>query len=317
MQSFSFGEAIASGFRVIARHPLAVPLWALVYLLLVAVPAVAILIHLLPNAIAQVQDAVQHAAADGRPDPARMMALRSQTFGWQPALWLLQVFAHTLVMAAVFRAVLEPQKASWGFLRLGAQELWLGLTYLVLMVMTFIMVMMLLFPMAIASAIVAGVAHHGGNPPVGAALLLTLIGLAGVGAIVWILLRLSMALPMSFAQSRFMLYESWDLTRGQALKLFLVYLVLGLGVLLFEILVVAAAGLTLAPELRSAAWTPTAGLEEIMNVIHRQTAALVSFGVVIALFAMGIHALLIAPLAEVYRELTGGPRPADEPPLTA
>ena len=35
-------------------------------------------------------------------------------------------------------------------------------------------------------------------------------------------LRLSLALPMSFAQRRFRLYESWDLTRGQAGKMFLV-----------------------------------------------------------------------------------------------
>jgi len=308
MERFSFGEAIGAGFRVIARYPLAVPIWAAVYVLFVAVPTIAVLAHVLPAAIASLQDAALN--GHGRPDPAQIMALRARTFGWQPALWLLQVAVHTVVMAAVFRAVLEPQNSRWAFLRLGRQELWLGLTYLVLMVMTAIMIVMLFIPIAIASAIIAGVAQHGGPPPTGAAMLLTVIGLAGVGVIVWVLLRLSLALPMSFAQARFMLYESWDLTHGQAFRMFLVYLVLGLGVVLFELAVAAVAGMTFLPALRHAAWAGGVGFEGLMSVIHQELPVLAGVVVVVAILAMAFHAILIAPLAEIYREVTAKAPPA-------
>jgi hypothetical protein len=310
MASFSFGGAIGAGLRVIGRHPLAVPVWAAVYIVFVALPAIAIVIHVLPDAIASIHEAAQRAGPGARPDPTRLMALRSQTFGWQPVIWLLQVITHTVVMGAVFRAVLEPQNSRWAFLRLSRQELWLGLTYLVIMVMGFIMALALAIPLAIASAVVAGVAQHGGGgSPVAAALLITLIGLAGAGAIVWALLRLSLALPMSFAQGKFPLYESWDLARGQAFKMVLVFLVLAIGVVLFEFVVVAVAGVTLIPHLKSAALSGDTGVEAAIRVIRQRTPLLVGLIVVISLVAMAIQAILIAPLAEIYRELTAKAEP--------
>jgi hypothetical protein len=313
MQGFSFGEALSAGLRIIARHPLAVPVWTGLYLLLVGLPTIAILAHTLPAAIANYQQIAQHA---GRPDPARMMALRSQTFGWQPVLWLLQVIAHTLIMAAVFRSVLEPREGRWAFLRLGMRELWLGLTYVVLLVATFIMVFLLVLPLVIASAIMAGVAHDSGGSAAGGAVLVALFGFVGLGVIVWVLLRLCLALPMTFAERRFMLYESWDLTRGHAFKMFLVYLVLAIGVVLFELAVVAVAGVTLIPQLRAmaagAASAATVGdtLRAALDVIHRQAPMLATLVIVVSLLAMAIQTILLAPLVEIYRELTGAPETA-------
>jgi hypothetical protein len=309
MDDFSFGEAIGAGFRVIGRNPLAVLIWAAAYLLLVGLPALAFVAHVIPVALAAAQDAKAHM---GHPDPAQVMAWQAGIMGWQPAIWLLSVVATTLLMGAMFRAVLQPEARGWGYLRLGRQELWLGLTYLVLLVMGFILMFVLFLPMAIASGVMAAIGQHGGST-IGGVILLVLAGLAGTGAIVWVLLRLSLALPMSFAQGRFLLYESWDLTRGQTLKMFGVYVVLAIGLWVFEAVCAVAFFAVFWGHLQdgAASWSgmqPTAALD----MFHRDLPAIIGAGVVASVVLMAIHAIFVAPLAEIYRELTAA-EPANAP----
>lgn len=307
MGEFSFGEALSAGFRLIGRKPLALLFWAAAYLLLLALPAVLVLVYFLPTVTAAVQDAAQHV---GPPDPARMMALRSRMFGWQPTIWLLQVAAQTILMGAVFRGVLEPDNSRWGYLRVGRQELWLGLTYLVIAVMSIIMAVVLFLPLAIGAGLVAAAAEHGARTsPTGVALL-CLAAFAAMGVMIWVLLRLSLALPMSFAQARFMLYESWDLTRGQAFKMFLVFLVLVLGLVLLELIVVATVGVSLIPRLKHAA--PMAALlqDAKIDIIRRWGPTILGVLVVVSVVATAIRAIFVAPLAEIYRQLTASAPPA-------
>src|SRR6185312_6765210 len=205
---------------------LAVLNWAVAYLVFVALPIFVILAHMLPDIVASYQEGLAQAARHEPPDPARLMALRARMFSYNPLIWLLSLAAQAVLMGAVFRAWLEPQDNRFGYLRLGLREVWLGLTYLVLLVMAAIMVLTLFIPIAIAVGVSAAAAPHGAGPGLPAVLLLCAIALAGGGVIVWVELRLCLALPMSFAQRRFVLYESWDLTRGLALKTFAVFLTL-------------------------------------------------------------------------------------------
>lgn len=306
MDSFSYGQAIGAGFRVVGRKPLAVVIWAAVYLLLAILPALAIVAFVLPQTIAAYQQMAVHV---GPPDPAQMMALRSRSFGLQPLIWLLSVVANTLVIAAIFRAVLEPQDSRWGYLRLSAQELWLGLTYLVLAVMGVIMMFVLIVPIGIGGAVLAAVGEHGGSTGGGAALL-TLIGLVGAAVIAWALLRLSLALPMSFAQGRFLLYESWGLTRGHAFKMFLVFLVLWIALAVVEIGVVSAVVFHFIPLFRHGTAWDSFNAASLSETLRRFAPAIAGFAVVGSVVGMAIHAILFAPLAEIYRELTAEDAPS-------
>ena len=303
MDSFSYGRAIGAGFRVIGRHPLAVVMWAAVYLVFLLLPAIAVLRSVLPDMVAAWQQAALHAGEHARPDPAAMMALRSRAYGLQPALWLLSVVVNTVVIGAIFRSVLEPEKGRFGYLRLGGQELWLGLTYLVLTVMTVIMVFILVFPVAIAAGVSAAMAQHGtGSPLMG--LVVALVALGGFGVILWVLLRLSLALPMSFAQGRFLLYESWDLTRGQALKMFGVYLVLVLGLAVLELAFVLTVGTRLyqATQADPNFWSHFA--DRVGQFVAPAWPTIAGFAILISVIGMAVRTVTVAPLAEIYRELT-------------
>lgn len=308
MDDFSFGDAIGAGFRVIGRNPLAVVIWAAAYLLLVGLPTVAFMANVVPAVLAAAQEAKAHV---GRPDPEQFMAWRAGVFGWQPGLWLLSVVATTLLMGAMFRAVLQPQASRWGYLRLGRQELWLGLTYLVLLVMAFILMCVLFIPVAIASGIMAAISEHGGSAT-GGVILLVIAGLVGFGAIVWVLLRLCLALPMSFAEGRFLLYESWDLTRGHALKMFGVYLALAVGLWLFELACVGAVAGIFWGRLQDAAGWSAVQPSVAIDMFRRYLPTIIGVGVVGSVVLMAVHAIFVAPLAEIYRELTAG-EPANAP----
>jgi hypothetical protein len=303
MEGFSFGQAIGAGFRVMGRNPVAVLMWAAVYLVFLLLPALALLRYVLPDMISAMQQAAEHAAEHTRPDPAAMMALRSRGYGLQPALWVLSVVVNTVVIGAIFRSVLEPEKGRFGYLRLGGQELWLGLTYLVITVMTVIMVFILVFPVAIAAGIGAAMAQHGtGTPLVG--LVVTLLALGGFGVILWVLLRLSLALPMSFAQGRFLLYESWDLTRGHALKMFGVYLVLVLGLAVLELIFVFTVGASVFQARHADPQFASHFAGRIAQFVATSWPTIAGFAVLISIIGMAVRTVTVAPLAEIYRELT-------------
>ena len=308
MDDFSFGGAIGAGFRVIGRNPLAVLIWAAAYLLLVGLPTAAFMANIIPAMAAAAQQASTHV---GRPDPAQFMAWRAGVFGWQPGLWLLSVVTTTLLMGAMFRAVLQPEAGHWGYLRLGRQELWLGLTYLVLLVMAFILMFVLFIPMAISIGVIAAIGQHGGSQA-GGVTLLVIAGIVGFGAILWVLLRLSLALPMSFAKGRFLLYESWDLTRGHALKMFGVYLALAIGLWLFEVACVVAFAAVFWGQVQDAASWRAMQPSAAIDMFRRYLPTIIGAGVVGSVVLMAIHTIFMAPLAEIYRELTAG-EPANAP----
>jgi hypothetical protein len=306
MGDFSYGRAIGAGFRLIGRRPLAVLIWAAVYLVLVVAPAVAMLALVLPRMLAAVRDIGAH---NGPLTAPQLVALQSGAFGWQPAIWLLSIVTNTVVIGAIFRAVLEPENGAWGYLRLGRQELWLGLIYLVITVMGVIMALVLLFPISIGAGVLAAIAERGGVSGGGIALL-CMLGFAGFAAIVWVLLRLSLALPLSFAQGRFLLYESWDLTRGHAVKMFLVFLALGVGLLLAEVAFGVSVGVGVLSHAVSLTSWETITPDSFNAAVRRFGPAIAAAAVAATVISMAVHAILLAPLAQIYRELTEEPAAA-------
>ncbi len=304
MADFSFGQAIGAGFKILARRPLAVLIWAVAYIVLVAAPSVGLMAWLLPQMIASFRDAAQHAVHGVAPAPADAIAMRSNLYALQPLLWLVQVAAHAILMSAVFRAVLTPDDSKWGYLRLGAQELWLGLTNLVLTVMAAIMILTLFIPLGIGLGVGMASAQHGRTPGPASLPLLWLIAVIGVAVIVWVLVRLCLAPPMAFATRRFVLYESWRLTRGHGLKIFGVMLVLFVLVWLFELVTLGFGGSYLAHGAMGGGWQAAmkGPPNEILQHIAPMMAGLVA---VISLVGMIIYTLIMAPLASMYQQLTG------------
>jgi hypothetical protein len=311
MASISYARAVSAGFRVIGRKPWAVLAWAGAYLVLAALPLILIMSGVLPDVIATYRDAAHNLAHGVAPDAAKFLALRSRMAGVQPLILVVQLVSHTILMGAIFRAVLEPEASKWGYLRVGRQELMLGLTTLVYVLVATILALTLLVPLGIAGAVGLTSAQHGNAPGPMAVPLLRLIELAGSGAIVWAMLRLSLALPMSFAQRRFVLYDSWSLTRGHAFKLFLVALTLVVLLTVCDLIATIGLRTLLIQKLAAAPSWRNLLLGSPVEVARRLTPIMVAIAAVGSLFGMAIYAVIIAPWAEIYRELTAD-KPADK-----
>lgn len=304
MANFSIGEAVGSGFGIIRRRPMTVVIWAVAYLVLYAGPYLLLMSSVLPDVIGVYQAAGAAALEHTQPDSSRMMELGQKMQGIQALIMLLSLVFHTVFVAAVYRAVLEPENSRFGYLRLGAQELWLGLTFVAFALFSILMSIVVMIPVGILSA-VAG-ASMGKGPMAG--LMIGLLVLVACVAILWVLLRLSMAFPMSFARRRFALFESWDMTRGQAFKLFLVALAVSLIVVLIEIVIVAlVCGVVLGVsggDLRTLVHEPPEQL------LARLAPVLVVVSLAGSVIGMAIYAVMIAPWASIYKQLT-----ADEVPV--
>ncbi|MEJ2817610.1 MULTISPECIES: hypothetical protein [unclassified Caulobacter] len=316
MARFSVSGAATAGFGVIGRAPLAVLAWGLVILVTLVGPMVGLMWTLVPQFIAFIKSMPEPGSAAATPgdDPAmlaRMMQLQSSLMGVNAIGWVGGALVKGVVVGAVFRAVLQPDQKRWAYLRLGKSELWLALVTLV----QGILFMMAYFAVAIGGFILgmivylAGAAMGDGGKLV-AGFLIVLVVLAAAGLLIWGVLRLSMAGPMSFAEGEFRLFESWAFTRGQSGRLLGMALLMALILIVLEIALYAIVGGGVV--LAVVASGTGEGLTEILDPLKgqppevwlRASWPLIACGAavlsVIAAFAM---ALVGAPWAKAYQEL--------------
>lgn len=310
MARFSVSGAATAGFGVIGRAPLAVLVWGLVILVTLVGPMVGLMWTLVPQFVELIKTMPQpgSATATTGADPAmlaRMMQMQASMMGVNAISWLGGAVVKGVVVGAVFRAVLQPDQKRWAYLRLGKSELWLALVTLV----QGVLFMMAYFAVAIGGLILgmivylAGAAMGDGGKLV-AGFLIVLVVLAAAGLLIWGVLRLSMAGPMSFAEGEFRLFESWAFTRGQSGRL--------LGMALLLALIVIALELVLYAVLGVAAFGSWQGIRATVEALRGQPpeAWLRAFwklaaigGVVLSFVGAFAMTLIYAPWAKAYQEL--------------
>lgn len=218
----SAGTIIEGAFRPLRDHPAAVAVWGLLYLLV----AIGMTVAMRPFAD------IQAAAAGGDADAA-MAGLPSMV--GTVLLLNLAYFLFFVVMAtAAQRSVLRPGEPGFAYLRLGLDELRMIALSLLIVVVGYIA---LLLVMVVGAIVVAAVWAVSGEP---VALPLTFIlVLALLAAIIWLWVRLSLVFPLTLLRRRFIIGESWRLTRGKFWTLFAGYLV----IVLIDVAISIAAGL--------------------------------------------------------------------------
>ncbi len=233
MSSFSPSDAAFEGFRLTRERPRAVLAWALCYLLFTYLISAIADVTLGPQSKALLAD-LQHASAD----PAAFWPAAQKMAPFFLAGLPLNLAFQAIFTCAVYRAILRPQEASRGYLRLGFDELRMMALNLILtviwMVVIFAFLLVFLF-----SAAVAGAA----NGPVTILIgdIATVAAFCAGGTIV---IRLSLAGPMTFADRRLQVFGSWSKSKGVFWRLagaFVLSLILAVIVLLLMLLVVGAA----------------------------------------------------------------------------
>ena len=296
MSTFSPTDAALEGFRIARERPRVILVWAVVNLIISVVMALVLVSAFGPTLVE-----LEAMSQQGSEDPAQALAM----FERLAPLYALMIPAGLLVIAvtsaAVYRIVLRPEDDRFAYLRLGADELrlvGLMLIYLVLAIgFTFVVTLA-------AGLLAAGASMLGGGA---GALIGVLIGIGTLAFMIFVMVRLSLAGPMTFAQGRLKVFESWPLTRGHfwrllgayALALALTFVVLLLALVIYAALAAITAGGDLsevgrvfAPDMSSAGAYFTTSM-----VIY------LLFG---AFLGAVQNAVLYAPPAVAYRALSGG-----------
>lgn len=301
MTTFSFGGAVGAGFGVIARNPLAFLAWCAVYLVVALGPLALMAATLWPQFSALAALAEAEVDPDSPAATQQMMSLMGQINALSLLQWATSLASSALIVGAVFRAVLEPQNRRWFFLRLGRQEFWLALCLVVVVVVAGLLAALSMFPVMITSLVLVAAGPTQTLTP-GVGLGIGAMVLIALGAMLWLFVRFSLGLPMSFAGSYFRLFESWTLTRGHAAKMALVGVAVSLLATLVQIAVFVGFIFAAVAMLQ-----PTAEFD-VTTLTFAQIAPILALAAVLmALVSMFGTVLYSAPLAQIYRQLAQDP----------
>ena len=294
--SFNATESAFEGFRLARRAPLAILAWAGAYgafFVVFFIVAGGDLVNLL-NLAEQVEQ-------NPSPSMSDLSAL-GQAYG--AMMWLalpLSLLFGAVLATAVARSVIRPQDKRFGYLRLGRDELRvLGATLLVAALM---------FAITMGGALIVGF-FAGLAAGAGASWLVfpaVLAGLALIAVAVWLAVRLSLLAPMTFAEQRIAIKESWAMTRGRFWPL------LGMAILagVMSILVGLLGSIVINP-----LNLIFGGLDSLIGAETTNVAALVAqfwpallvWGAFNALLSAAQAAIIYAPFSAAYLGLKGDRR---------
>jgi hypothetical protein len=307
MTGFSLTDTALEGLRITRERPTAVLWWWLVWLLAALAQPLLLLLpafRATPDLLVQFQ-AAQTALLTNPGDAAadqRMLAMFTKV---GPALYALsgvELLAQLVVSTAVMRAVLRPAERKFGALRLSPDELrQLGLAAIALGAFVIYLVVV-----SIAVSLVLGLL--GANP--------AMVILIGTVVMLWAgaypAVRLSLAPPMTLADSRIRFRGAWALTKGRFTVLLGAY----------AIAMVIALALNLAVKQPVAMALVLAGGPKSPALVvdfKAMSSPFVLIEIVVgALLKALTSAVLTAPLASAFRQLTGrvgaplGAMPANE-----
>jgi hypothetical protein len=296
MAGFSPTDVAFEGFRITRERPRAVLAWALCYLGFTVALLLVAYVTLGPQWQSLVLDA-QHAGNDPRVIEAYYQKLSPLWAAGLPLLLIVQ----SVLTCAVYRAVLRPREARGGYLRLGGDEL----RMLILNLILGLVWLGVLMVVSLVTGLAASAAATSAASPM---VLLGAVATAGAICVgVTVLVRLSLAGPMTFAERRLRVFESWSLTRGVFWRLLLAYglaLVLAISVLFLMVMLASAAFMAIG----QAAGLPAPTISFQSNnplVLGLALVGEVANAIVLTCFFV----LCNAPPAQAYKDLTGGRYP--------
>jgi hypothetical protein len=225
------------------------------------------------------------------------------------------ILLYAVLIAAVMRALLRPAERRFAYLRLGGDEARL----IALIVLLYLLVGAgLLAVFALFGGAGFAIAASGSDTAQsGGMLVLVLLGIAAVCGFVYVGVRLSMAVPMTFAERRIRLFRSWGLTRGRFWPLFgglalaaitaimLIYAAELVAVVLFMI----GGGGMLAANATAFSADPgavLAGMGPVLILLGVIVVTIIAAAQIIA------QVVMLAPYAAAYRMLAGDAEAAAE-----
>ena len=291
MGKLAIGGSALEGVRLIGRRPATLLAWALAYFLLALLPTAA-------WAWWQAQNGAPHDTL------IETAALFTRSLRW------VTLPASAVLYAAIYRAVLAPDRARPPFLALSAAEL---RQFLLLLART---VLLIVVALGCVIAFIAAILVTAFLPaPYGVIVrIVALLGILALAVVIW--LRLSMAGPMTFGEDRFRLFESWAFTKGRAgVLLGLMLLVLLTAILAELVAMVTFFGLLeiVVGMLRLRADQLSAGFSHPLS--PDSAPWLVGLGLLYSVMVVAIQCVAVAPWARAWQQMASAPVPAAEPAM--
>lgn len=291
--SFNATESAFEGFRLARRAPLAILAWAAAYVIFFAV-FFAVAGGSLINVVSLAEQLEQSAEPSMEQVTTILRAYGTLMFLVLP----LSMLFSAVLSTGVARAVIRPQEGRFGYLRLGRNELRI---LLAMLAAGLLMLGVTVGGMGVAS-VLGGLAAETNTPLL--ILPAVLVGLATVGVSIWLAVRLSLIVPISFAEEKIALKESWVMSKGRFWPL------LGMAVLagVMSMLVGLLGSIVIAPlNLIFGGLESLAGAEttNIATLFVKFWPALLVWGVVNALLSAAQAAIIYAPFSAAYLGIKG------------
>jgi hypothetical protein len=194
-------SAATEGLYLIKNRPLAVAVWGLVIFAATAVAIGLIAATVGFAAFSNFSALAGPLQAGEEPDRAAVLRALAEVMTVGAIGGLVYLLVDAVLVTAVKRAVLRPEDDRAFYLRVGMDEL---RTFAVRLVRA--LIMMALWVAVVVVTVVLGRAVH---PAVG-----VLFCFAAIPGLVYVWVKLSLAVSQSFAERRFALFGSWRLTAG-------------------------------------------------------------------------------------------------------
>jgi hypothetical protein len=290
---FSATEAAFEGFRVVRRKPMAVIFWALFYMLIM-VAALA----LIGGSLIGLMGMAEELEATSPTSPEAFMPILASYMAILAVVLPVSLVASAMIYAAVARAVLRPAESAFGYLRLGMDEVRVLVVSLVLFVVFMALTALLGGIVGVAIAVTAAAEA----PALW--LLVVLLVLAAIAVCIWLAVRLSLAIPITMAERRIAIFDSFALTKGRFWPLLGMALLAGV----MSIVVSLLGSLVGMPiQLATGGLEGLAGLEgeSLPVIIQAAWPAITAWIVLNAVMSALQVAVVYAPFSAAYRDIKG------------
>lgn len=213
------------GFRIIRQKPILILFWGLASLLLSGMMQ-----WISMSMLAPIMDQMMAmSSTTGTASAANVSAQLGLIGKILPLYGLILVGSmvyYAVMNCAAFRAVLGSQDSSFGYLRLGGDELRQMLVMFLFFLLCFVAyIVVVIIVVVLGGIMVAAMAGNANGSPMGGVMVGLVFGLAILCIVIWFAVRMSFYTVHSFATKKIDLFGSWQYTKGRFWILFAGYLV--------------------------------------------------------------------------------------------
>ncbi|HWQ87890.1 hypothetical protein [Brevundimonas sp.] len=302
--AFSATDAAFEGFRLVRRNPLALVAWTLLYAVLTLTA-----LFSLSNMIGPLEAVTAQAEALESVDQPSLDQVMAVMAGFGAIMaqvaWLMPVslVVGAMLGAAVARGVLNPSGDRFGYLRLGMDEVRV-------LVVTFVLGLLgglVAFVAFMALGLLVAAAKAGGGG--GGAAIAGVVGfLAIICGLVWLSVRLSLAVPITVAEKRFAFFDSFNVTKGRFWPLLGMAVLAIVMVLLVQLLSsIVSMPMAIMSGLQDWSFSGDQDPAAVRAALDVSNPWVIANAVVEAIVSALTVGILYAPFAAAYRDITGGP----------